>query len=87
MPERKPQATIKPPIGANSANTDFKFKPIFVSIIAAMKIVHVEKIADINNGINDILVSTKITEYIKNGIGMNSMNKTAKKTPTAYDLF
>ena len=52
-----------------------------------MKIVHVEKIAAITSGINDMLVSMNIREYIKNGTGMNSMNKTAKNTPTAYDLF
>ena len=34
-----------------------------------------------------ILVEIKTSEYIKNGTGMKSMNKTAKNTPTAYDLF
>ena len=87
IPDRKPQVTIKPPIGANKANTDFRFRPILVSINAAMKIVLVAKIVDTNNGINEILVSTNTSEYIKNGTGMNSMNKTAKNTPTAYDLF
>ena len=87
MPERNPQLTIKPPIGASSANTDFKFKPILVSMSAAMKMVHVEIIADIYSGKNDMLISKKTREYIKNGIGIKSMNKTAKKTPTAYDLF
>ena len=52
-----------------------------------MKMVHVEIIADINSGKNDMLISKKTREYIKNGIGIKSMNKTAKKTPTAYDLF
>ena len=50
IPDRNPQVTIKPPIGASNANTDFKFKPIFVSINAAMKIVLVEIIAENNSG-------------------------------------
>ena len=54
IPERNPKTTIKPPIGANSANTDFRLKPILVSINAAMQIVHVEKIAENNNGRNDV---------------------------------
>ena len=54
IPERNPQLTIRPPIGANSEYTDFKFKPILVSISAAMKIVLVEKIAEINSGRNDV---------------------------------
>ena len=54
IPERKPQDTIKPPIGANSEYTDFRFKPILVSIRAAMKIVLTEKIAEINSGRNDV---------------------------------
>ena len=58
-----------------------------------MKIVLVEKIADTSSGKNDMpphskqTPTTKIREYIKNGTGMKSMNKTAKNTPTAYDLF
>ena len=52
-----------------------------------MKMVDVDKIADARSGIKDILFSRNIIEYIKNGIGMKSMNKTAKNTPTAYDLF
>ena len=89
IPDRNPQLTIKPPIGASNANTDFKFKPIFVSKNAAVKIAPVAKIADISSGRNDvkILVEIKTSEYIKNGTGMKSMNKTAKNTPTAYDLF
>ena len=86
-PDRNPHVTIKPPIGANNAKTEFRFKPILVSINAAMKIVHVDKIEDISSGMKDILVSKNIMEYIKNGIGMNKMNKTAKNTPTANDLF
>ena len=51
--------------------------------------VPVEKIAENNNGRNEVywLGDTKTREYTRNGIGMKSMNKTAKNTPTAYDLF
>lgn len=54
IPERKPQTTIKPPIGANSANIDFKFNPILVSINAAMKIAPVEIIEENNSGRNEV---------------------------------
>ncbi len=54
IPDRNPQVTIKPPIGANIPNTDFKFNPILVSINAAVKIVPVENIAEINNGRNEV---------------------------------
>ena len=70
IPERNPQVTIKPPSGANSPNTEFRLKPIFVSINAAMKMVNVDKIADARSGIKDILFPRNIAEYIKNGIGM-----------------
>ena len=54
IPDRKPHVTIKPPIGANRPNTEFRFNPILVSIKAAMKIVPVERIADINSGQNEV---------------------------------
>ena len=52
-----------------------------------MKMVTVDKSADMKSGINDTPLSINIVEYIRNGIGINNMNKTAKNTPTAYDLF
>ena len=83
IPDRKPHVTIKPPIGANNACTEFRFKPILVSIIEAKKIVIVEIMAEINKVVNDKLGSNTIIEYISNGIGINKMNSTAKNTPTA----
>ena len=62
MPERNPHVTIKPPNGENKPKTELRFRPIFVSMNPAMKIVVVDKIADIKSGINDTLSSRNIIE-------------------------
>ncbi len=87
IPARNPNTTIILPSGAKTEFTKLRFNPIFASIPDARKIVPVEIIEEINNVVNDKLESNAIIEYVRKGIGINNMNKTAKNTPIAHDEF